>query len=56
LKKGELHLDEDEFVEVLHLDLEAAKELHASGEICDAKTVLALFAWENRKLKNGDSR
>ncbi|WP_232696227.1 NUDIX domain-containing protein [Brevibacillus daliensis] len=51
LTAGELNLDEDEFVEVLHLTLEEAKELHATGEIRDAKTVLALFAWENDMLK-----
>jgi ADP-ribose pyrophosphatase len=50
LTKGESRPDEDEFVEVLELTLEEAKELHRTGEICDAKTVAALFAWENRVL------
>lgn len=49
---GEAKPDEDEFVEVLHLSLAEAKQMHADGEIRDAKTVLALFAWENRMLGN----
>jgi ADP-ribose pyrophosphatase len=51
LTKGESRPDEDEFVDVLELTLEEAHELHRSGEIRDAKTVTALFAWENRVLK-----
>ncbi|MGE5701458.1 MAG: NUDIX domain-containing protein [Clostridia bacterium] len=51
LTQGEAQPDEDEFVEVLHLSLDEAKQLHADGEIRDAKTVLALFAWENQMLK-----
>lgn len=50
LYEGVLQPDEDEFVETLHLTLEEAKELMAQGEICDAKTVLAIIAWENRVL------
>ncbi|KKX56891.1 NUDIX hydrolase [Brevibacillus borstelensis] len=50
LTKGESQPDEDEFVEVLELTLEEAHELHRLGEIRDAKTVAALFAWENRLL------
>ncbi len=49
---GAARPDEDEFVEVMHLTLEEAQALHASGEIRDAKTVLALFAWENQVLKS----
>ncbi|WP_139489266.1 NUDIX domain-containing protein [Brevibacillus dissolubilis] len=51
LTAGESRPDEDEFVEILHLTLEEAKKLHETGEIRDAKTVLALFAWENQLLK-----
>jgi ADP-ribose pyrophosphatase len=51
LKKGESRPDEDEFVEVMELSLEEAHELHRAGEIRDAKTVLGLFAWENRVLR-----
>jgi ADP-ribose pyrophosphatase len=51
LQAGETRPDEDEFVEVLALTLDEAHELHRAGKIRDAKTVLALFAWENRVLK-----
>jgi ADP-ribose pyrophosphatase len=51
LKKGESRPDEDEFVEVMELTLEEAHQLHRSGEIRDAKTVMAIFAWENRVLR-----
>jgi ADP-ribose pyrophosphatase len=51
LTPGPARPDEDEYVEVLLLTLEEAHELHRQGEIRDAKTVLALFAWENRVLK-----
>jgi len=51
LKKGASRPDEDEFVEILELTLEEARELHKSGDICDAKTVVSLFAWENRLLR-----
>ena len=50
LRKGEAQLDEDEFVDVVELTLEEAQELHRLGEIRDAKTVVALYAWESRKL------
>jgi len=52
LTKGESRPDEDEFVDVLELTLEEAQELHRAGEIRDAKTVVALFAWENRVLRS----
>ncbi|MFD2371856.1 NUDIX domain-containing protein [Brevibacillus sp. GCM10020057] len=52
LTKGESRPDEDEFVDVLELTLAEARELHRSGEIRDAKTVVALFAWENRMLRS----
>lgn len=52
LAKGESRPDEDEFVDVLELTLDEAKELHKNGEIRDAKTVVALFAWENRVLRS----
>ncbi|RNB81547.1 NUDIX hydrolase [Brevibacillus fluminis] len=50
LTAGEAQPDEDEFVEVLHLSLEEARQLHAAGDIRDAKTVVALFAWEAKML------
>jgi ADP-ribose pyrophosphatase len=52
LTKGESRPDEDEFVDALELSLEEAHELHRTGEIRDAKTVVAIFAWENRVLRS----
>lgn len=52
LVKGESRPDEDEFVDVLEMTLEEAHERHKAGEICDAKTVVALFYWENRVLRS----
>jgi ADP-ribose pyrophosphatase len=51
LTKGESRPDEDEFVDMMELTLEEAHELHKAGEISDAKTVVALFYWENRMLR-----
>ena len=51
LYEGQFQPDEDEFVELMYLTLEEAKQLHADGQICDAKTVLALFVWENWVLR-----
>lgn len=41
--------DEDEFLEVVALTLDEAKEKIASGEICDAKTTYAMLYWENQR-------
>ncbi len=38
--------DEDEFLELIEVSLEEAKEKVASGEICDAKTMYAILYWE----------
>ncbi|GED66575.1 ADP-ribose diphosphatase [Brevibacillus reuszeri] len=51
LTKGESRPDEDEFVDVLELTLDEAHDLHRTGEIRDAKTVVALYAWENKVLR-----
>ena len=38
--------DEDETLELFEVTLEEAKALLASGDICDAKTIIALQYWE----------
>lgn len=43
---GEAQPDDDEFVELLHVTVEEAQELIASGDIRDAKTILAVYAWQ----------
>ncbi len=47
LEKGQepLAQDEDEFIELHLLSYEEAMDLYQTGEICDAKTVLALLHW-----------
>lgn len=43
--------DEDEFLEILKLTYDEAMGAYSSGELCDAKTVFALFYWELKKLR-----
>ncbi|PTM58590.1 NUDIX hydrolase [Desmospora activa] len=50
LKKGEAIPDTDEFVETVELTLEEAFARLATGEIDDAKTVVALYMWQNRVM------
>ena len=38
--------DEDETLELLEVSLEQAKSLIQSGDICDAKTIMAIQYWE----------
>ena len=38
--------DEDETLELLEVSLDQAKELIQSGDICDAKTIMAIQYWE----------
>lgn len=53
LKKVEnpLTQDEDELIELVTLTYEEAKEAYTKGELCDSKTVFALFYWELKKLQ-----
>ncbi|MBP2622625.1 NUDIX hydrolase [Streptococcus oricebi] len=41
--------DEDETLELYQVSLAEAKELLASGQICDAKTIMALQYWEMKE-------
>ena len=43
--------DEDEFLEVVTLDFDEAMDAYSRGELCDSKTVFALFYWKMRRLK-----
>lgn len=49
LIKGEASPDEDEFVEILELSLEEVENLIASGQIVDAKTLIAVYYWKVNK-------
>lgn len=51
LTVGEAKPDHDEFVELVELTLEQAFEKIQSGEIIDAKTIFAVYYWQNQILK-----
>src|SRR5699024_3999068 len=42
LTKGEMHLDEDEFLEIAYFDINEIKTLLDKEELEDAKTIIAL--------------
>lgn len=52
LSSGEIHTDEDEFVERIDVSFEEAKEMIKTGEIHDAKTIYAVQVWELHKLRS----
>jgi ADP-ribose pyrophosphatase len=51
LTSGEATPDEDEFVDILEVSLQQAFDYIESGEIIDAKTILAVYYWQNLQLK-----
>ncbi|MBP1933537.1 ADP-ribose pyrophosphatase [Ammoniphilus resinae] len=51
LVSGQAEPDEDEFVELTLLNLKEAFEAIERGEIIDAKTVLAVYYWQNQQLQ-----
>lgn len=46
-----LEQDEDEFIEVVMLDFDEAMDAYSRGELCDSKTVFALFYWNMKRHK-----
>ena len=50
LQKGSVHLDDDEFLNVEKIPVEKARQMLLSGEIHDAKTIIALYAYFNGNL------
>jgi ADP-ribose pyrophosphatase len=44
--------DESEFIEVVTLDFDEAMDAYIRGELCDSKTVFALFYWRMKRDKN----
>ncbi|WP_342414723.1 NUDIX hydrolase [Paenibacillus sp. FSL R10-2782] len=46
LELGEMEPDEDEFLELFEVTLEEAQSLIREGRISDAKTILAVYAWQ----------
>ena len=45
VKKGQQHLDEGEFLNVVYLPVEEAVRMVKEGEICDAKTIVAMLQY-----------
>ena len=45
LSFGSQHLDPNEFLEVLRVPLERAKEMALSGEIEDGKTIIGILGY-----------
>lgn len=43
LKKGEAHLDEGEFLDVIKYPLDKLVEMVMNNELCDAKTIIAIL-------------
>jgi ADP-ribose pyrophosphatase len=50
LVKGEVNLDEDEFLECEAITMEQAQQLIVQQRISDAKTIAAVYAWRLYKL------
>lgn len=50
LSKGEVHLDEDEFLECDAITLEQAEQYIRENRIGDAKTIMAVYAWKLYRL------
>ncbi|KFZ39633.1 MULTISPECIES: NUDIX hydrolase [Thermoactinomyces] len=48
LQRGTRNPDEDEFVELVELTMEECFKRIETGEICDAKTIFAVYYWKNR--------
>ena len=45
VKSGKVHLDSDEFLNVEKIPTQKAKQMLLSGEIHDAKTIIALYSY-----------
>jgi len=50
LTVGTLQPDEDEFLELTEITLDEAFEHMRAGRISDAKTIMAVYAWQIREL------
>ncbi|MFC5403895.1 NUDIX domain-containing protein [Cohnella soli] len=50
LEQGEAHLDDEEFLTCEAITIEQAQRYIEEGKICDAKTLLAVYAWRLHTL------
>lgn len=51
LSPGEMSLDADEFLEVQEVTLEEALDLISEGRIADAKTIMAVYIWQLKVVR-----
>lgn len=49
--ENELPQDEDENLQMIHVSLNQANQMIATGEINDAKTIMAIYYWQGLKLR-----
>lgn len=47
LKKGEFNMDDDEFITLERYTVDESIKMIYTGEICDSKTIAAVFAYQN---------
>ncbi len=52
LEKGEFNLDDDEFITTERYTVDEAVEMIYRNEICDSKTISAIFAYKDYLSKN----
>ncbi|BCJ85834.1 NUDIX domain-containing protein [Effusibacillus dendaii] len=53
LRKGKQSLDQDEFLDLMEVDLAEAERLLAANEVADAKTITALYWWMKERAQAG---
>lgn len=56
LSAGEMALDEDEFLEVYEATLEECQQYILEGRIADAKTIMAIYIWQQQLARDAGSK
>lgn len=49
-------LDEDEFLEVYEATLEECQQYIVEGRIADAKTIMAVYIWQQQLARDTESK
>lgn len=52
LEEGKQHLDPDEYVDIVEMELSECVDMIFRGEIVDSKTIAAILAYQNKLLKD----
>ncbi|KEO82381.1 NUDIX domain-containing protein [Tumebacillus flagellatus] len=53
LTKSQQNLDDDEFLDVLHVSAEEAEQMVQDGRIADAKTIALIYWWLRERAREG---